>query len=630
MNPGPGPASPVPPPLRPIQRLLVANRGEPVVRIARTARRLGMTVLGLSVADEPSDPHWHESVHELIPVPSYLDRAAIVSGAVMRRVDAVHPGWGFLAEDAAFAEAIEAAGIVWVGPPPAAMRALGDKAAARRLARRLGIPTLPGYDGDDEADATLQREAARIGFPVLLKPSAGGGGKGMHLVETGDAFPELLARARREARAAFGDDRMVLERYVEAPRHIEIQSLFDRHGTGVHLGERECSLQRRHQKVIEEAPSPAVDPALRDRLGGWALALGREAGYESAGTAEFLLNADGEPFFLELNARLQVEHPVTEAVTGFDLVAEQLRIAAGEPLGFEQERVQVTGHAIEARLYAEDPWAGFVPSAGTIVSVVWPKEPQVRIDAGIGDGREGIGTRYDPMLAKIVARGADRAGAIEALRGALYELRVHGITTNRGFLGWLLRHPPVVGGTATTATIDRDWHAAPPAVPDATWGEAARALVATSDLGARAGFRLNAPPQLRIVIGGEARSVAIGEGPGDWQVQPFGDDAPRAILDLDGLAVTASVASAPTVEDAVHQARRVIDGGDMVVAPMPGTVLAVHVAEGDEVEEHQVLMVLEAMKMENAVAAPAVARVRRVHVTHGQTVQRGQALVELG
>lgn len=598
-----------------------------MVRIARTAKRLGIAVAAVRLANDAGS--WVRCVDELIVVPSYLDRDAIVAEAIGHGMDAIHPGWGFLAEDAAFADAITAAGITWVGPPSAAMRALGDKAAARRLAERLGVPTLPGYDGDDQTDETLAREAARIGFPVLLKPSAGGGGKGMHVVESAEAFAAALARARREARSSFGDDRMVLERYIDAPRHIEMQLLFDRSGAGVHLGERECSLQRRHQKVIEEAPSPAVDPQLRDRLGGWALALGREAGYVGAGTAEFLLTTQADAFFLELNARLQVEHPVTELVTGRDLVADQLRIAEGEPLGIHQQEITASGHAIEARLYAEDPFADFVPSAGTIETVRWPGLRHVRVDAGIGDGPQEIDTRFDPMLAKVVAHAPDRAGAIDALRVAIADLRVYGITTNRGFLGWLLRHPPVVDATATTTTIEHDWRGTPPALPENAWGEAAHALASVAAAGSGPlGFRLNAAPAARLASGHEQHVTAVADGPGEWLVRGVGGDA-EAVLDLDGLAVRVRLAPPPSVEDAVHHATRTAVGGDTVTAPMPGTILAVQVRDGDPVDAHQVLVVLEAMKMENAVTARADSTVRRVLVTVGQAVQRGEALVEL-
>ena len=382
---------------RAIRTLFVANRGEIAARIRRTADRLGIATI-VPQTDGPD-------------AVDLLSIDAVVAAATAVGADALHPGFGFLAENAAFAEAVIAAGIRWVGPPPAAIRAMGDKAAARRLAVELGVPVVPGYDGPDQDDATLVREAAAIGLPVLVKPAAGGGGKGMRVVQTAAVLEESFATARREALAAFGDDRLVLERLVEGPRHVEVQVLFDGHGHGVHLGERDCSIQRRHQKVLEETPSPAVRPATRRRLADAALRIARAVGYESAGTCEFLLTDRGSFFFLEMNTRLQVEHPVTELVTGRDLVADQLRIAAGESLGFEQRDVTSSGHAVEVRLYAEDAENGFLPATGRLEALRWPAGEGIRVDAGVAAGDE-IGGRFDPMLAKIVAHGPDRPEAL--------------------------------------------------------------------------------------------------------------------------------------------------------------------------------------------------------------------------
>ncbi len=416
-------------PARPIERLLIANRGELVVRIARTCREVGITSLAL-VAEDQARAWWTSATDEIVPLAGgYLDMKAVLAAAHAARADAIHPGYGFLAENADFAQAVMDAGIIWVGPPPAAMRALGDKAAARRLAAALGVPVLPGYDGEDQSDAKLEREANQIGFPVLLKPSAGGGGKGMHVVKRRKDLAELIARARREAAGAFGDERLVVEKYLARPRHVEVQLLGDAHGNLVHLGERECSLQRRHQKVIEEAPSPAVGARLRKRLGEAALKLARAAGYQNAGTAEFLLADDGSFYFLELNARLQVEHPVTELVSGRDLVADQLRVAAGEPLGFEQHDVTLSGHAIEARLYAEDADHDFLPAIGELLHVEWPSGDGIRIDAGVADG-DVIGTRYDPLLAKLIAFAPDRPSALTGLTRLIERTAVIGVTTN--------------------------------------------------------------------------------------------------------------------------------------------------------------------------------------------------------
>jgi acetyl/propionyl-CoA carboxylase alpha subunit len=611
----------------------VANRGELVVRIARTCHRLGIDCLGL-VAEDQRGAWWVGQADEAVPLPSsYLDRDAVLEAARTAGADAIHPGYGFLAEDPAFAEAVEAAGLTWVGPAPSAMRALGDKSAARKLATKLGVPVLPGYDGRGQSDPVLTREAGRIGFPVLIKPSAGGGGKGMHLVQEAGELRAALARARREAAAAFGDDRLILERYVEHPRHVEIQLLLDRYGAGVHLGERDCSLQRRHQKVVEEAPAPGVDPGLRERMGEAALRLARAAGYVGAGTAEFLL--EGSDFhFLELNARLQVEHPVTESVTGRDLVADQLRLAVAEPLGLTQAQVKLDGHAIEARLYAEDPWAGFLPATGTVLRADWPTIEGVRVDAGVGVG-DRMGTRYDPLMAKLIARGDDREEAIERLIAALAATRVAGLTTNRGFLRWLLRLPEFREGQARTDTIEDRWRPGGAEIPESVWPSAASALAGAGALGpARLGFRLNATPVLRLAIEGEERSVAVPEEAGDADSRPLADpsasaDGPAVLVDLDGRSIRVALAQPPTIGAALEHATA---GGERssVTAPMPGTVLSVPVAPGDQVAAHDVLIVLEAMKMENAVTAPADGRVERVLVSAGQTVQRGDRLVELG
>jgi acetyl-CoA/propionyl-CoA carboxylase biotin carboxyl carrier protein len=609
---------------RRIERLLVANRGELVVRIARTCRQLGITCLAL-VAEDQARSWWTMAADEIVPLNgSYLDADVVIAAATAARADAVHPGYGFLAENAVFAQQVIDAGMAWIGPPPDAMRALGDKAAARELAARAGVPTLPGYNGTDQSDARLAREAKRIGFPVLVKPSAGGGGKGMHVVDAAREVKETLARARREAKSSFGDDRLILERYVPRPRHVEVQLLADAHGNAVHLGERECSLQRRHQKVIEEAPSPAVTKRLRERLGDAALMLARAAGYQGAGTAEFLLtnDADKDFFFLEVNARLQVEHPVTELVTGRDLVAEQIAIASGKPLSFEQGDVTLTGHAIEARLYAEDPNVGFLPATGDILDVRWPRGEGLRIDAGVGPG-DVIGTRYDPMVAKVIAHAGSRPEALDQLIAALGEAAVLGVTTNRGFLAWLLAQPDVRRGDMYTTLIDERW-SPDDDLPTAAWTAAAAALASDNP---RAGFRLNGPPQLRLEIEGTERSVDIPAGISPTPALRLPDGS--VVLDFDGRAVFARLASAPTVESAVRHAAHEAGGPQSVKAPMPGTVLSVRVREGEQVEPGQVVVVLEAMKMENTVAAPGAGTVAKVHVAAGQQVQRNETLIEL-
>jgi 3-methylcrotonyl-CoA carboxylase alpha subunit len=519
-----------------------------------------------------------------------------------------------------------AAGLIWVGPPPAAMRALGDKAAARRLATKLGVPTLPGYDGDDQSDTKLAREAKRIGFPILVKPSAGGGGKGMHVVSAAREMTEILAQARREAKASFGDERLILERYLVRPRHVEVQLLADKHGNVVHLGERECSLQRRHQKVIEESPSPAVNAKLRKKLGDAALALARAAGYTGAGTAEFLLAPDGDFYFLELNARLQVEHPVTEMVTGRDLVADQLAVAEGRPLGFSQADISLDGHAVEARLYAEDARCDFLPATGYIFRAQWPSGPGVRVDAGIGEG-DVIGVRYDPLLAKVIVHADTRKEALSMLSYALHETAVIGVTTNRGFLKWLVNHPAVVRGQTFTPLIDEEWRPATELAP-ADWTAIAGTVAeASPELPGPVGFRLNASPRVRIQVGTDVRSVDIPRASMGLRWARPGKDL--VLIDLDGQAIEARLAPAPTVEAAVRLASHHGASAELIAAPMPGNVLAVRVAEGDEVEAGQVLVVLEAMKMENNVPSPVAGTVARVLVAPGQQVQRAETLVEL-
>jgi 3-methylcrotonyl-CoA carboxylase alpha subunit len=612
-----------------ITRLLVANRGELVVRIARTCRQLGIAALAL-VAQDQARAWWTRAADELVPLndASYLDQAAVLGAARAARADALHPGYGFLAENPDFAQAVIDAGLIWVGPPPQAMRTLGDKSAARQMAETIGVPVLPGYDGPAQDDQRLAREARRIGYPVLLKPSAGGGGKGMHLVERAVELSDSLARARREAAAAFGDDRLVIERYLPRPHHVEIQFLADRHGYAIHLGERECSLQRRHQKVIEESPSPIVDEALRARLGGAALALATAAGYQGAGTAEFLVDGRGDFYFLEVNARLQVEHPVTELVTGRDLVADQLAIAQGQHLGTAQGEVHLSGHAVEARLYAEDARSGFLPATGEVLDVRWPDIDGLRVDAGVGAG-DVVGTRYDPLLAKLITHGQDRPTALSRLGSALNGTRVLGITTNRGFLRWLVEQPEVGAGLTNTELIDERWQPRS-GLPDEAWAAAAAALAASlvTETGSRVGFRVNAPARLRVRIGQEQRSVEVrpSEAGAQWMWLAAGDES--VVLDVDGEAVRAHLARPPSVEAAVRQAGHG-QAAQHVTAPMPGSVLAIRVKPGEEVEAGQVLLVLEAMKMENGVPAPGAGQVVRVLVAPGAQVQRGETLIEL-
>jgi len=659
----------------PLRTLFVANRGEIARRIARTAERLGIRVIvppagdgggrgdasdadrrdatsgadrgdatsrarGPEVAGRADAPHpggTASSVALVAPTPprqlDLLDIEAVVAAARAAGADALHPGYGFLAENADFAEAVIAAGIRWVGPPPAAIRAMGDKAGARRLAARLGVPILPGYDDPDQSDDALAAAARTIGLPLLVKPAGGGGGKGMRIVRDLDGLPEALAAARREARAAFGDDRLILERYLERPRHIEVQVLFDLHGAGVHLGERDCSVQRRHQKVLEETPAPAVDEPLRARLASAALRLATAVGYASAGTVEFLVDEAGAFHFLEMNTRLQVEHPVTELVTGRDLVADQLRIAAGEPLGVDQASVDLArrsgGHAIEARLYAEDPETGFLPATGRVAVLRWPTGEGLRVDAGIAAGDE-VGGRFDPLLAKIVAHGRDRAEALERLRDALGRTVVLGLTTNLRFLRWLVVQPEVVTGEARTDTLERIWPpgaaAAWRTIPDPAWRTAARLLLADEGGDPWAGgWRLNSAPVVRLATDDEERRVAVEAGALETLTAVRVGDTVH--VDVDGRSVPFRLAPPPDVERAVRSAARQHGGGpSQVIAPMPGTVIAVHMAAGRAVEAGDPIVTLEAMKMEHVVPAPVAGSVVEVRVRPSDQVGRGQLL----
>jgi len=533
-----------------IEKLLVANRGEIALRVFRACRELGIATVAVTAPDDRESLH-ARSAGETENIVSYLDveehiRAARESGA-----DAIHPGYGFLAENADFAEAVEGAGLTWVGPPPEALRAGGDKLEAKRLAREAGVPVVP------------QGEPGEIGFPLIVKAAAGGGGRGMRVVREPGELEEALAAARREAKAAFDDERVFCERYVERPRHVEIQLLGDAHDTVVALGERECSVQRRHQKVLEEAPSPALDSELRERMSEAAVAFARAIGYRSAGTAEFML--DGRDFwFLELNGRIQVEHPVTELVTGADLVQEQLRVAQGEPL--QVTDCYLDGHAVEVRLYAEDPRT-FLPQTGQIDRLRLPSG--IRVDAGVEEGDE-VGTSYDPLLAKLIAHAPTREEALDRLAAGLAETEVEGVTTNLPFLRWLVAHPALRAGRTTTAFLTEHppLSAPPVSVADPVWAGGVR-------------FNLPTPP-------------------------------PASPPDPD-----ADYASSGAAEQSA------------LTAPMPGTVIRVLVSEGDVVQPRQPLVVLEAMKMETPIVSPYAAVVRVVHVAEGDRVSGGELLVEL-
>ena len=571
-----------------------------------------------------------------------LDIDAVVRAASAAAADAVHPGFGFLAENADFAAAVEAAGIAWIGPPPDAIRAMGDKAAARRLAIELGVPVVPGIEDPDRPDAALALAARRIGYPVLIKPAAGGGGKGMRIVREPGRIADALAGARREAQAAFGDDRLILEKLIEGPRHVEVQVLFDALGTGVHLGERDCSTQRRHQKVLEETPSPAVTPPIRERLTGAALRLAAAVGYRRAGTCEFLLDDRGEIFFLAMNTRLQVEHPVTELVTGLDLVEEQLRVAEGRPLVLDQAAIDRSlrggGHAVEVRLYAEDAEADFLPATGRVARLRWPSGPGVRVDAGIDEGTV-VSSRFDPMLAKVIAHGPDRATALDRLQAALDRTVVLGLTTNLRFLRWLVREPAVRKGEVRIDSLERIWPpedwSARASLPDEAWQAAASSLAGEGWLG---GWRLNGPPRIRLAADDDERTITIGAG---MAVRPDGSlvEVPEVVaadvvvadgaahVDVAGRSVAFRLAPAPDVDRAARAAASHAGGGPVeIVAPMPGAILTVHASVGQQVDRADAIATLEAMKMEHAVPTPIAGTVAELRARPGDQVARGDVL----
>jgi 3-methylcrotonyl-CoA carboxylase alpha subunit len=608
-----------------LRSVLVANRGEIAVRVARTAARLGMRTIGVhEAADRPPD-----GFDLVVPVASYLDDSGIIDAARRTGAEAIHPGYGFLAENPGFADAVADAGLVWVGPPARAIAAMGDKAAARRRAASAGVPVLAGYDGQAQDGATLADAARQIGLPLLVKPAAGGGGKGMHVVRDASGLANALDAARREAARAFGDDRLILERLLDRPRHVEIQVLFDRHVAGVHLGERDCSAQRRHQKIVEETPGPAVDDDLRQRMGAAALAVAAAVGYQGAGTVEFLLDDAGGFHFLEMNTRLQVEHPVTEAVTGRDLVADQLRIAAGEALGIEQSQIQFAGHAIEARLYAEDPAAGFLPATGRVVELRWPAG--VRIDTGIRQG-DDVSDRYDPLLAKLIVHAPDRGAALAAMAQALAETRVLGVRTNLAYLRSLLQQPAMRDGEMRTDTID----GLPP--PDATEPDDADWTVAAAGASSGGllpgdvwggGWRANARAAVRLRHDEDERRVELGPVVADPERVAVDPQTGVVHVDVGGQSLEFAVAGAPTVDEAVRHAAAHTEGHASLLAPMPGRVVAVRASAGAVVEAHATVVVIEAMKMEHAVTTPIAGVVGNLAVHEGDQVQRGDLLAEV-
>jgi acetyl-CoA/propionyl-CoA carboxylase biotin carboxyl carrier protein len=661
-----------PTPVGRIGAVLVANRGEIACRVLRTVRRLGRVGIAVYSDADADARHVREAdvAVRLGPAAareSYLAIDRVVAAARRSGADAVHPGYGFLAENAAFARACLDAGLVWIGPPPEAIEAMGDKISAKTLVAAAGVPVVPGRAEPGMSDDDLAAAAEEIGWPVLVKPSAGGGGKGMHVVTAAADLMPALQRARREAASAFGDDTLFLERFVLRPRHIEVQVLADGHGNVVHLGERECSLQRRHQKVIEEAPSPLLDAATRDRIGAAACDTARSVGYAGAGTVEFIVSADrpDEFFFMEMNTRLQVEHPVTELVTGEDMVARQIAIAEGRPLGLTQAEIVLQGHAVEARVYAEDPAAGFLPTSGTVRLLREPDatgDPLVRVDSGLLPGTV-VGTDYDPMLAKVIAAGADRTDALRRLDRALAETVVLGVTTNVGFLRDLLAQPRVQRGDLDTGLID-GLQVRPATVPPAAYAAAVLHRVAMTPAGADPwergdGWRLGAlraPRRQRVQdAAGDALEVGLAElSPGRFELT-VGDAPPVPVVvhsaDDDGLdmslgdrrcrALVAGDAAATWVhlDGVTHVITELppqrLRGGAAAAghgelrSPMPGTVIAVPVAVGEPVPAGAAVAVVEAMKMEHTVAAVADGVVAEVLVRPGDAVAKDQVLARL-
>lgn len=663
--------------------VLIANRGEIAVRVIAACREMGIRSIAVYSEVDRSALHVRlaDEAWLLGPAPardSYLNIEAILRVAHEHGAEAIHPGYGFLSENAEFAEACGRAGIVFIGPPPEAIRLMGSKTAAKRAVERAGVPTVPGYMGDTRDARKLEREATRIGYPVMLKASAGGGGKGMRVVQSSAEFAESLAAAQREALAAFGDDSIFLEKLVVAPRHIEFQILADTHGNAIHLGERDCSIQRRHQKVVEESPSVALTPELRATMGDAAVRAAQAAGYVNAGTCEFLLDANGDFYFLEMNTRLQVEHPVTEFVTGIDLVHHQLRIAAGEPLGLKQETIAPRGHAIEVRLYAEDPANGYLPSTGEVLVFEPPRAPGVRVDIGITAGSE-VTVHYDPMLAKLIVAAENRPVAIARLRSALDAFAVLGVATNIRLLQAIADDADFQAGDATTAFLEtHDMSAATRVIAPTPGTLAAAALWETLATPKATNSAKPFNPWSRGGTNGslgETRHVRYSDGVNDYLVTatattegtgylvtvdgvPYAEGATieasldahtnRLMLNVGGRqesyylarrgydvlvsdhgsSYTLAKPRPLTVESAAHHADAA-SGRQALVAPMAGTIIKVNVAEGDGVAAQQTLVVLGAMKMEHAIVAPYAGHVRSVRYTAGDVVPGGEVLVEL-
>ncbi|HEU0152372.1 MAG TPA: acetyl/propionyl/methylcrotonyl-CoA carboxylase subunit alpha [Arenimonas sp.] len=661
------------------KKILIANRGEIACRIIRTCRRLGIrTAAVYSEADAHAqharlaDEAW--PIGGPRPQDSYLRGEAIIDVAKRAGAQAIHPGYGFLSENADFAEAVEAAGITFIGPGAASMRKMGSKAGAKQLMHAQGVPVVPGYTGEDQAPAHLQAEADRIGYPLMIKAAHGGGGKGMRIVREAGEFAAALESCQREAASAFGRDRVLLERYIGEPRHIEIQVFADRHGQTIHLGERECSAQRRYQKVVEESPSPFLTPALRLKMGEAAIEAARAIDYVNAGTVEFIVGPQGDFYFMEINTRLQVEHPVTELVTGLDLVEWQLRVAAGEHLPLHQQDITHRGHAIEVRLYAEDPAQGFLPGSGKLERLRLPApSAHVRLDAGVVEG-DTVTIFYDPMIAKLIVWDLDRPRALARLREALADCEIAGPKSNIDFLEKLVRHPRVVEGTIHTAYLDRHLEEVLPrdsALPDAHLALAAAAAALHDEASTRAaagaggdphtpwaiadGWRLghagerllcflHRGERIEVHARGSAGDYDLRIGERELSVRGARHADGRLGAEVDGRQWRMRVhadAGAASVHDGEHRVRleRVpafrFDGnaaagrGDRLVAPMPGRIVLVKARPGQAVAEGEELLVMEAMKMELSLKAPRAGTVATVQATAGDFVESDAVLVKL-
>jgi 3-methylcrotonyl-CoA carboxylase alpha subunit len=645
--------------------LLIANRGEIACRIARTARRMGIETI--AVYSEADAHAMHVTAADracpIGPAPardSYLSIAHIIEAARMTGAEAIHPGYGFLSENPDFADACAAAGIIFVGPPASAMRAMGSKSAAKALMETSEVPLLPGYHGDRQDTAFLADQAGRVGFPVVIKAVSGGGGRGMRVVTAPADFATALESARQEAASAFGDDRVLIERYLQRPRHIEVQIFADTQGNTVHLFERDCSTQRRHQKVLEEAPAPGLSDSQRQAMGSAAVAAARAVGYVGAGTVEFVADADGF-FFLEMNTRLQVEHPVTEMVTGLDLVEWQLRVAAGEPLPLTQSGITLSGHAIEARIYAEDPARDFAPSVGRLALFRTPAETEgVRVDTGFATG-DTVSIHYDAMLAKVICHGPTREAALRRMQQALADCAVAGVASNLDLLGRIVAHPDFVRGGIDTGFIAREGAtllAAQPAPTAAVLAIAAlTALTAETPPASndpwdqRDQWWLNTKPAriFHFTDGETNYPVAVTREGNAWRIgevlataEPAGMGRLRVSLDgvwqtvsatLDQHVVTlrdAGITFRLTLPDPLAPGDDEEDAGDRLIAPIPGLVTQVLAAVGDTVTRGQVLVVLEAMKTVFRLSAPADTVVATVSCAAGEMVQEGQMLVGFG